>query len=153
MRRFAMPSTRRIVIGRTTPSVGAKPLPDTSSPFCGIKTMSNKTLELALTVLRRGTGIKYHEELEERKQAIKGLEAMIEHQDPVAYVTGFHNGHCVIQPTDPALVLPVGMALYRVPKEWVGLTDEEISAVDWKPNETLHDYARHIELKLRGKNT
>ena len=41
-----------------------------------------------------------------------------------------------------------------IPKrEWVGLTDEEISAVDWKPNETLHDYARHIELKLRGKNT
>jgi hypothetical protein len=38
-------------------------------------------------------------------------------------------------------------------REWVGLTDEEISAVDWKPNETLHDYARHIELKLRGKNT
>lgn len=73
--------------------------------------------------------------------------------EPVAYVTGFHNGHCVIQPTDPALVLPVGMALYRSPKEWVSLTDEEISAVDWKPNETLHDYARHIELKLRGKNT
>ena len=39
------------------------------------------------------------------------------------------------------------------PKQWVSLTDEEISAVDWKPNETLHDYARHIELKLRGKNT
>ena len=45
--------------------------------------------------------------------------------------------------------------LYTAPpkREWVGLTDEEISAVDWKPNETLHDYARHIELKLRGKNT
>ena len=41
----------------------------------------------------------------------------------------------------------------KPPKQWVGLTDEEISAVDWKPNETLHDYARHIELKLRGKNT
>ena len=77
--------------------------------------MSNKTLELALTVLRRGTRIVYHEELEERKQAIKELEAMIEHQEPVAYITGFHNGHCVIQPTDPALVLPVGMALYRSP--------------------------------------
>jgi hypothetical protein len=45
--------------------------------------------------------------------------------------------------------------LYAAPqkKEWVGLTDEDISAVDWKSNETLHDYARHIELKLRGKNT
>jgi hypothetical protein len=50
-------------------------------------------------------------------------------QKPVAYVTGFHNGHCVIQPTDPAVVLPVGMALYRAPTEWVGLTDEEIDAL------------------------
>ena len=39
--------------------------------------------------------------------------------EPVAYVTGFYDGHCVIQPTDPAVVLPVGMALYRAPREWV----------------------------------
>ena len=50
-----------------------------------------------------------------------------ENQKPVAYVTGFHKGHCVIQPTDPAVVLPVGTALYRAPREWVGLTDEEVS--------------------------
>lgn len=44
--------------------------------------------------------------------------------------------------------------LYAAPqkKEWVGLTDEDISAVDWKSNETLHDYARSIEIKLRDKN-
>jgi len=34
------------------------------------------SIELALKVLKRGTGIKYHEELEERRQAIKGLEAI-----------------------------------------------------------------------------
>ena len=34
-------------------------------------------------------------------------------QKPVAHITGFHNGYCVIQPTDPAVVLPVGTALYR----------------------------------------
>ena len=38
-------------------------------------------------------------------------------------------------------------------REWVGLTDEEISAVDWKSNETLHDFARAIEAKLKEKNT
>jgi hypothetical protein len=37
-------------------------------------------------------------------------------------------------------------------REWVGLTEEEISAVDWKSNETLHDFARAIETKLREKN-
>jgi hypothetical protein len=77
-------------------------------------------------------------------------------QKPVAYVTGFHNGHCVIQPTDPALVLPVGMALYRSPKEWVGLTDEEVYQAEsgcWFLDEldkTL--FARAIEAKLREKN-
>jgi len=48
-----------------------------------------------------------------------------------------------------------GQLLYAAPprREWVSLTDEEISAVDWKRNETLHDYSRSIEAKLREKNT
>ena len=78
-----------------------------------------------------------------------------EKQKPVAYVTGFHNGHCVIQPTDPAVVLPVGMALYRAPTEWVGLTDEEI----WSNGSRLslsergiREFARAIEAKLKEKN-
>jgi hypothetical protein len=80
-------------------------------------------------------------------------------QKPVAYVTGFHNGHCVIQPTDPAVVLPVGMALYRAPTEWVGLTDEEVSEIIdreigfnscWGPEEK---FARAIEQALKEKNT
>jgi hypothetical protein len=59
----------------------------------------------------------------------------------------------LVQDLDAPLTLN-GVPLYTAPpKQWVSLTDEEISAVDWKPNETLHDYARHIELKLRGKNT
>lgn len=37
-------------------------------------------------------------------------------------------------------------------REWVMLTDEEISTIDWKHNETLHDYARTIEAKLKEKN-
>ena len=79
-------------------------------------------------------------------------------QKPVAHITGFHNGHCVIQPTDPAVVLPVGMALYRAPTEWVGLTDEEVSEIIGKeigfnscfgPEES---FARAIEAKLKEKN-
>ena len=42
--------------------------------------------------------------------------------------------------------------LVAAQREWVGLTDEEISRIDWKPNETLHEYARHIEAKLKEKN-
>jgi len=43
--------------------------------------------------------------------------------------------------------------LVAAEREWVRLTDEEISAIDWKTNETLHEYARHIEAKCREKNT
>jgi hypothetical protein len=62
-----------------------------------------------------------------------------------AKLTSWHTPTIVNLPKIPLYTAP--------PKQWVSLTDEEISAVDWKPNETLHDYARHIELKLRGKNT
>ena len=50
-------------------------------------------------------------------------------QQPVGYVSGFYGGYCVIQPTDPAVVLPVGMALYRAPTECVRMTDEEMNEV------------------------
>ena len=80
-----------------------------------------------------------------------------EEQKPVAYITGFHNGHCVIQPTDPAVVLPVGTALYRAPTEWVGLTDDEIAQLMYKcdvivTGPTQFDFARAIEAKLNEKN-
>jgi len=39
-----------------------------------------------------------------------------------------------------------------VKRKWVGLTDAEISAIQWRPNETLDQYARHIEAKLKEKN-
>ena len=73
-------------------------------------------------------------------------------QKPVAYVAGFNNGHCVIQPTDPALVLPVGMALYRAPREWVGLTAYEIQEI-YSGNQHWGNFACAIEAKLKEKNT
>ena len=79
-------------------------------------------------------------------------------QEPVAYVTGFYKGHCVIEPLDRATVLPVGMALYRAPTEWVGLTDEEIKALpSWWPSyeqmPALMTLARDIENLLKEQNT
>jgi len=70
---------------------------------------------------------------------------------PVAYVTGFHNGHCVIQPIDPAVVLPVGLALYRAPTEWVGLTAYEIQEIH-SGNQHWGNFACAIEAKLKEKN-
>ena len=31
---------------------------------------------------------------------------------PIASVTGYHSGNCVVEPIDRAVLLPVGMALY-----------------------------------------
>ena len=71
-------------------------------------------------------------------------------QQPVGYVSGFHNGNCVIQPIDPAVVLPVELALYRAPTEWVGLTDEDMEVLFL--NEDGVRFARYIEAKLKEKN-
>jgi hypothetical protein len=34
--------------------------------------------------------------------------------EPIAAVTGYHGGHCVVEPIDRAQLLPVGMALYNL---------------------------------------
>jgi hypothetical protein len=126
--------------------------------------MSRSTIELALKVLKRGTSLTYQDELIEREQAIKELEAMIEHQEPVAYVTGFHDGHCVIQPIDPAVALPVGAAL-SYSKEWIGLTSDDIHDAfchaEYEANQDWNDdpegwckaFANYVEAKLKEKNT
>jgi hypothetical protein len=63
-------------------------------------------------------------------------------QEPVAFVSGYTNGECVVMPMNPAVVFSVGMALYTAPvhasdisqervdetakdrHEWVGLDDD-----------------------------
>jgi hypothetical protein len=98
-------------------------------------------------------------------------EALAEQQEPVAWVTGFHAGRCVIQTTNPAAILPVGIALYAAPqpvpvktyhdgkpwpvapKPWVGLTDEEVNVFVWNmPYEPGQAEIRAIEAKLKEKN-
>lgn len=37
------------------------------------------------------------------------------HVEPVAYVTGYSKGYATVRPVDPCLLMPVGMALYRLP--------------------------------------
>lgn len=44
------------------------------------------------------------------------------------------------------------LACLREEKEWVGLTDEEIDAVEWLEGFEAASYARTIETKLREKN-
>ncbi len=82
------------------------------------------------------------------------LRDLLDEKGPVAYVTGYNNGFPVVESTDTNYLLPVGMALYRAPRKWVGLTDEEIEDC-W--DGYLSDYqlqmVRSMEAMLKEKNT
>ena len=77
--------------------------------------------------------------------------------EPIAFVTGTHAGYFVVRPTNPAMVLPVNMALYTRSKEWKDLTNEEIEKmrhlIDWTADWSYGTFARAIEAKLKEKNT
>lgn len=79
-------------------------------------------------------------------------------QEPVAYVTGVYGGRFTYAPLNPAIILPIGMALYAGPQRpWVGLTDEEIKEIIGTWGDTpVKGYTRklfdQIEAKLKEKN-
>ena len=65
--------------------------------------------------------IEVNEGVEVTEAAQKVLEAMQwmlkPAQEPVAYVTGMSFGRFIVEPLNPAMVLPIGMALYSAPQE------------------------------------
>jgi len=65
-------------------------------------------------------------------------------QEPVACVTGAYAGHFTVVPTNAALVLTTGMALYTHPPERKPLTDEEI----WRKYQGLWPFHPAAEPKL-----
>jgi hypothetical protein len=81
---------------------------------------------------------------------------------PVAVVSGYYGGQCVVLPTDPARLFNSGTAFYTTPpaqRQWVGLTEEEhtqivVEASGWNnPTSGFFSVARAIEAKLKEKNT
>jgi hypothetical protein len=77
-------------------------------------------------------------------------------KEPIAYVTGTYNGRFVVAPLNPAMVLPIGMALYTVPpkRPWVGLTDEDIKEIhNLSFGKDIGIATGLTEAKLKEKNT
>ena len=77
--------------------------------------------------------------------------------EPVAVVSGYYGGKCVVLPTDPARIFNSGTAFYTHPpkREWHGLTDNErmelavktgAMSADWLP------FMEAVEKKLKEKN-
>jgi len=88
-------------------------------------------------------------------------ESEVYKQEPVAFVTGTYGGRFTVKPLNPAMVLPVNMALYTIPpaaqRQWVGLTDEERKEIAEQCIQPLiflvKDHAISIEAKLKERNT
>jgi hypothetical protein len=55
-------------------------------------------------------------------------------------------------PTDPEKMVYVSRE-YKLPKPWVGLTDEEINSWDLPVLPTLAEFARFLEKKIKERNT
>ena len=87
------------------------------------------------------------------KQALEQPEP-----EPVAVVSGYYGGKCVVLPTDPARIFNSGTAFYTHPPKRKPLTDEEIKQIEetttCEGNESwLRNLTRNIEAKLKEKNT
>jgi len=70
-----------------------------------------------------------------------------EQDEPIAFVTGVFGGRFVVEPTNPAMVLPVNVALYTHPKHRKPLTDEQIDAYlesEWTGYSSYHDCFKEI---------
>ena len=121
--------------------------------------MSRKAMQVALEALESDPIS--HAGLVSRKQAITSLrQALEEKQEPVATVTS-ESGNPNLSMSwwhEPAL--PVGTKIYTSPqpnKQWVGLTDEEVSYFRYAATfcdelDTAY-MAELIEKDLKEKNT
>ena len=127
-----------------------------------------ETLKLALEALEEINKLSIGEnaiclpaEIDTAMDAIR--EALAEQpaqQEPVAVVSGYYGGQCVILPIDPARIFNSGTALYTSPpananagKPWGGLTDEEKRQIfEREDYQGWLDYINAIEAKLKEKN-
>ena len=122
--------------------------------------MKNETVSLEVAieaVLRNGPTFETIAGL--CKMAVEASEAQ---QEPVAVVSGYYGGQCVILPIDPARIFNSNTALYTTPPQrtWVGLTDEDKHEIELRAGITEDDDGyivsqvfKLIEAKLKEKNT
>ena len=82
----------------------------------------------------------------------EGVPPKLAEQEPVARVTGYHGGRCVVEPLNRALVLPTDMALYAEPVQQVTRADLKAAfkegferAADlYAPNDGQEPYAYEV---------
>jgi hypothetical protein len=119
--------------------------------------MSREAMQIALDALEANLG-----NWAAKTKSVEVLRQALEtEQEPVAWASSLD-----FDDEDQEIILAkdkgklgtsnCDIALYTAPKQWVGLTDEEINSVrhnrDWTARWTDTTFARAIEAKLREKN-
>ena len=74
---------------------------------------------------------------------------MSEHDKPVGLFSKFSDGIWKEVMPGSGGAIP----LYTHPAQWVGLTDEDVSLLDWESFKTKKECVQAIEALLREKNT
>ena len=118
--------------------------------------MSREAMQMALEALESDP--LSHAGLVSRKQAIAALRQALEtEQEPVAWLKTWSDGSLTVLKTKSHAFADHELEpLYTAtPKQWVGLTDEEVSEVidDVLEGGGWLDVARAIEQALKDKNT
>jgi NAD(P)H-dependent FMN reductase len=76
------------------------------------------------------------------KEKMMSIEAM--KQEPVAFVTGYYGGRCVIEPLNKARVFPSGMGLYAAPPA---------AQEPWLTKELMAEYIEAISTAIYRNQT
>jgi hypothetical protein len=58
-------------------------------------------------------------------------------QEPVAFVSGYTNGECVVMPMNPAVVFSVGTALYNAPVHAIDMSQERVDETAKRKHEPV----------------
>ena len=122
--------------------------------------MTQEALKLALEALELCNGAETVEGVviytNKEITAIKEALSQRTEQEPVAYLCENAVGHKYFRWKKPSSTYKP-IALYTTPPQrtWVGLTDEEITALKHNGERYIssQDFARAVEAKLKEKNT
>jgi len=97
-------------------------------------------LILALPDLKGYWEIKAQDAITALKQALEQPEP-----EPVAVVSGYYGGKCVVLPTDPARIFNSGTAFYTHPPKRKPLTDEQMEQIHQQYGGNIKKIMRAVE--------
>ena len=113
--------------------------------------MSREAMKLALEALQYCWSDSYntngYKARELSNKAIIALKQALSQPEPepVAVVSGYYGGKCVVLPTDPARIFNSGTAFYTHPPKREPLTDEQMEQIHQQYGGNIKKIMRAVE--------